>query len=66
MDLIPTNGQKEQFWHLETLTPAPSEEWDRLRDFLNITRADIQAMVATVEPLFRLSLIHISEPTRPY
>ena len=53
MDLIPTNGQKEQFWHLETLTPAPAEEWDRLRDFLNITRADIEAMVGTVEPLFR-------------
>lgn len=53
MDLIPTNGQKEKVWHLEALAPAPGEEWDRLRDFLNITGADVQAMVATVEPLFR-------------
>jgi hypothetical protein len=53
MDLSPRNGQREQHWRLEGLTPTPAEEWDRLRDFLKITPADIQAMVATVEPLFR-------------
>ncbi len=40
-------------WTLTNLLPAPEEEWDRLRAFLNLTQADFEAMLATVEPLFR-------------
>jgi len=40
-------------WTLTNLLPAPEEEWDRLRAFLNLTPIDFEAMLATVEPLFR-------------
>lgn len=38
---------------LDRLHPTPEEEWDRLRDFLALNQADIDAMLTTVEPLFR-------------
>jgi molybdopterin converting factor small subunit len=40
-------------WVLTRLNPTPEEEWDRLREFLGLGQADIQAMLATVEALFR-------------
>lgn len=40
-------------WTLANLHPTPEEEWDRLRDFLGLGQADKEAMLATVEPLFR-------------
>jgi molybdopterin converting factor small subunit len=40
-------------WHLTGLMPTPEEEWQRLQTFLGLGRADIQSMMATVEPLFR-------------
>ena len=40
-------------WELRHLHPTPAEEWDRLRGFLALGPADIQAMLTTVEPLFR-------------
>jgi len=46
-------NKQAQAWEFAGLTPAPAEEWQRLRNFLNLTRADIEAMLATVEPLFR-------------
>ena len=49
------NGQvvKETTWQLANLAPTPEEEWNRLRDFLGLAPADYEAMLATVEPLFR-------------
>jgi molybdopterin converting factor small subunit len=40
-------------WVLTRLNPAPEDEWERLREFLGLGQADIQAMLATVEALFR-------------
>ncbi len=40
-------------WSLDDLQPTPEQEWDRLREFLAISQADIEAMLTTVEPLFR-------------
>jgi hypothetical protein len=40
-------------WELAGLTPTPEEDWQRLQEFLNLGRADIQAMLETVEPLFK-------------
>jgi molybdopterin converting factor small subunit len=39
-------------WVLNRLDPTPEDEWDRLRDFLNLGHEDIRSMLATVEPLF--------------
>lgn len=49
------NGQngKPQGWELTGLAPTPEEEWQRLRQFLGLNQADIQAMLETVEPLFK-------------
>lgn len=46
------NGQHRE-WTLTGLQPTPEEEWQRLRSFLNLNPADFEAMLATVEPLFR-------------
>jgi molybdopterin converting factor small subunit len=40
-------------WELSGLTPTPEEDWQSLRSFLNLGSADLEAMLATVEPLFR-------------
>jgi molybdopterin converting factor small subunit len=40
-------------WILTDLDPAPEEEWERLRSFLSFNQEDMQAMLATVEVLFR-------------
>ena len=40
-------------WTIGGLDPAPEEEWTRIRAFLGINEADIEAMLATVEPLFK-------------
>ena len=40
-------------WQLSTLSPLPEEEWRRLRDFLGLSGGEIQAMLATVEALFK-------------
>lgn len=45
--------QNGRSWTLTNLHPTPEEEWDRLRDFLGLSREDREAMLATVEPLFR-------------
>ena len=42
-----------QPWILSGLKPAPEEEWERLQHFLNLGRDERQAMLATLEPLFR-------------
>lgn len=49
------NGQngKSQGWELTGLAPTPEKEWQRLRQFLGLNQADIQAMLETVEPLFK-------------
>lgn len=49
------NGQAttQQIWKLSNLAPTPEEEWNRLQTFLNLNKADFEAMLATVEPLFR-------------
>lgn len=49
------NGRtaKNDTWILSNLVPGPEEEWDRLRKFLGLGSADYEAMLATVEPLFR-------------
>jgi molybdopterin converting factor small subunit len=46
-------GQNGRSWTLTHLHPTPEEEWERLRDFLGLSKADKEAMLATVEPLFR-------------
>lgn len=40
-------------WSFRDLHPTPESAWDSMRAFLAIGPADITAMVATVEPLFR-------------
>jgi molybdopterin converting factor small subunit len=49
------NGQmtRQSVWKLSNLDPTPEEEWDRLQKFLSLNQADFEAMLATVEPLFR-------------
>ncbi|MCB9418315.1 MAG: MoaD/ThiS family protein [Ardenticatenaceae bacterium] len=49
------NGQtvKPPVWKLSNLAATPEEEWERLQKFLNLSKADFDAMLATVEPLFR-------------
>lgn len=40
-------------WALAGLDPIPEEEWKRLRAFLGLSAAEIEAMLATVEVLFK-------------
>lgn len=47
------HSMKNDTWQLSNLAPAPEEEWDRLQQFLSLSKADFAAMLATVEPLFR-------------
>jgi molybdopterin converting factor small subunit len=48
------NGHRQTTgWQLTELDPTPEEEWRRLHAFLAIDAADMHAMRATVEPLFR-------------
>lgn len=53
--LADLNGTKlkTQPWELSGLTPSPEEEWQRLRAFLSLSRAERAAMVETVETLFK-------------
>jgi molybdopterin converting factor small subunit len=51
-EAAPGNGNAQP-WELHGLKPTPEEEWERLRGFLGFGSADIQAMLETVEPLFR-------------
>ncbi len=44
---------KPDTWSLLNLAPTPEEEWDRLKDFVGLGKADFEGMLATVEPLFR-------------
>ncbi|MAT97803.1 MAG: hypothetical protein CL608_11715 [Anaerolineaceae bacterium] len=44
---------EETTWQLSNLAQTPEEEWNRLRDFLALGPADFEAMLATVESLFR-------------
>ncbi len=43
-------------WELSGLAPAPEEEWERLKRFLELGPADYAAMLATVEALFQHGL----------
>lgn len=48
------NGEMQKSsWTLAGLDPTPEEEWARLRHFLNLNKAELDAMLATVEVLFR-------------
>lgn len=40
-------------WELGQLSPTPEEEWQRLREFVGLGPADFQAMLETVEVLFK-------------
>ncbi len=40
-------------WELANLNPTPEEDWRRMQEFLDLGRADIEAMLETVEPLFK-------------
>lgn len=40
-------------WSLAGLDPLPEDEWQRMRSFVGLSHADIDAMLATVEPLFK-------------
>lgn len=40
-------------WELGQLSPTPEEEWQRLREFVALGPADFQAMLETVEVLFK-------------
>ena len=54
-ELTRQNGRSSptEDWQLTGLNPDPEEEWDRLQQFLNLNPGDFEAMLATVEPLFR-------------
>jgi molybdopterin converting factor small subunit len=43
----------QETWILAGLKPTPEEEWARLRHFLGLSAADQEAMLQTVEVLFR-------------
>jgi len=49
------NGKnsKPDCWELNGLSPTPEEDWQRMREFLGLGQSDIQAMLETVEVLFR-------------
>ncbi len=40
-------------WHLNSLAAPPEDEWRRMRAFLGLSHQEIQAMLATVEALFK-------------
>ena len=40
-------------WQLSSLTAPPEDEWRRMRAFLGLSSQEIQAMLATVEALFK-------------
>ena len=40
-------------WQLSALTAPPEDEWRRMRAFLGLSGQEIQAMLATVEALFK-------------
>lgn len=44
---------KPQPWQLSGLDPLPEEEWQRMRGFVALSDAEMQAMLTTVEALFR-------------
>lgn len=44
---------KPQQWEIGGLDPLPEEEWQRMRAFLNLSDAEIGAMLTTVEALFK-------------
>jgi molybdopterin converting factor small subunit len=46
-------NNKSRSWEIPNLNPAPDEEWRRLREFLSLNQQDIQAMLETVDSLFR-------------
>lgn len=45
-------GKPEQ-WQISGLDPLPEEEWARMREFLALSDAEVNAMLSTVEALFR-------------
>lgn len=45
--------QQRRSWQITGLDPLPEEEWQRMLTFLNLTRAERNAMLDTVEVLFR-------------
>lgn len=47
------DGRAALAWELDGLQPDPVSEWQRLQKFLDFGEADRQAMLATVEPLFK-------------
>ncbi len=44
---------RPQPWQLRGLDPLPEEEWQRMRGFVALSDAEVQAMLTTVEALFR-------------
>jgi molybdopterin converting factor small subunit len=44
---------KPQPWQISGLDPLPEEEWQRIRGFVALNDAEINAMLTTVEALFR-------------
>ncbi len=46
-------GSKPISWSIGGLEPGPEEEWERMRSFLGLSPTEREAMLATVEPLFK-------------
>lgn len=47
------NGTRRAAWELTGLTPMPEEEWQRMLVFLGLSQEEREAMLTTVEALFR-------------
>lgn len=48
------NDQRQPLaWQINGLDPLPEEEWQRMRSFLGLSDAEVNAMLTTVEPLFK-------------
>jgi len=47
------NGNRGAALELSRLNATPEEQWRHLRDFLDLNRADLDAMAGTVEILMR-------------
>ncbi|MDH3676007.1 MAG: protoglobin domain-containing protein [Anaerolineae bacterium] len=49
------NGKNraQEPWAVSGLSPAPEEDWERMRQFLDLGQADLEAMLETIEVLLQ-------------
>jgi molybdopterin converting factor small subunit len=52
---VELNGKNraQEPWAVSGLSPAPEEDWERMRQFLDLGQADLEAMLETIEVLLQ-------------